>query len=545
VQAWYNEWIKPDPTVQNSDGVPTRLTFGLEEIWMTNPDPVTSLTTPFVVIGPYFSGSSCQFRGGIPVCPTTGTKAGDTTTHPDQHDGLYIPDKSGGVTLVVGNDGGAYTQHVTSGQNFTSTRWGAGKQIGLHTLLPYDVAPARDGTIWFGLQDNGQGKLTPDNKQYEAYGGDAFFSAVDPNNSKHAYEEYTYGAIRVTTDGGFNWTDISPACAAPAATPAEPNCISDPQFTNPFAMDPTDANHLMTAGPEVVETVAGPNTRNFHGTGATLSSWKTVYNLGTQPDGTTNQMSAIDVRGDAAYVGFCGVCDIINAWDVGFHNGLATNVGGSQPPKRQTSQGWHNAALHGLPNRMITSIAIDPNDVKTVYVTLGGYNGREWVPPGSYLDANKKLGAGHVFVSHDAGNHFTNVSGNLPDTVATWVTLHGSHMVIGTDIGAFISSDLSGSKWYVMGDPLPAVLIGTIRNVPGADNLMVAATFGRGVYCFRFAGPGKATCANRGANFRPGPSAGKKLAPTGLPVALPVLAGLLLAVPLLVFARRRHRTGTT
>src|SRR4051794_8536877 len=32
VQAWYNEWIAPDPTA-TSGGVPTRVTLGLEEIW--------------------------------------------------------------------------------------------------------------------------------------------------------------------------------------------------------------------------------------------------------------------------------------------------------------------------------------------------------------------------------------------------------------------------------------------------------------------------------------------------------------------------------
>ena len=33
VQAWYNVWIAPDPTRQDANGVPTRLAFGLEEVW--------------------------------------------------------------------------------------------------------------------------------------------------------------------------------------------------------------------------------------------------------------------------------------------------------------------------------------------------------------------------------------------------------------------------------------------------------------------------------------------------------------------------------
>ena len=32
-QAWYNLWIAPDPTMQTPNGIPTRLAFGLEEVW--------------------------------------------------------------------------------------------------------------------------------------------------------------------------------------------------------------------------------------------------------------------------------------------------------------------------------------------------------------------------------------------------------------------------------------------------------------------------------------------------------------------------------
>ena len=50
---------------------------------------------------------------------------------------------------------------------------------------------AKDGTVYAGLQDNGQLKILPDGRQYEIFGGDAFFTAVDPNNANVNYEEYT------------------------------------------------------------------------------------------------------------------------------------------------------------------------------------------------------------------------------------------------------------------------------------------------------------------------------------------------------------------
>ena len=46
----------------------------------------------------------------------SGSPIPGTTTHPDQHAGLFVPDGLGGVTLFAGNDGGVYKQHVAPGQ---------------------------------------------------------------------------------------------------------------------------------------------------------------------------------------------------------------------------------------------------------------------------------------------------------------------------------------------------------------------------------------------------------------------------------------------
>jgi hypothetical protein len=377
------------------------------------------------------------------------------------------------------------------------------------------------------LQDNGSGKITPDGTQYMAFGGDGFWVAVDPNNSKYAWSEVTNASMRVTTDGGKTWRTAAPA-------------LSASQFANPFVMDPTNAKHLLTAGQEVAETTFGADTGK-----SSANDWKLVYNLGSP-----NLMSTVELQGAAAYVGFCGACNVWNNYDTGgFHNGLATNVGGSKPAKAMSSQGWHKAKKIGLPNRFITAIAIDPSDTKTVYLTLGGYDNREWIPPGSYLDPNPNVGSGHVFVSHDAGDHFTDISGNLPNTEASEVMLRGDQLLVGTDIGAFISSDLNGTDWAALGgNDLPSVPVSSLHPVPGASNLVIAGTFGRGVYCYQFPGPGAATCANRGANYRPPtttpPSGRPPLATTGLPLAAGLLATTLVGMALTVaYIRRRRHTS--
>ena len=115
VQAWYNLQVAPDPTRQDASGVPTRMVFGLEEVWKNRVDGPLSGPTQFDVVGPYFAGDTCLFLNtGLPDCPTT-AGSGGTTTHPDQHASIWIPQANGAVTLVVGNDGGVYAQHADRG----------------------------------------------------------------------------------------------------------------------------------------------------------------------------------------------------------------------------------------------------------------------------------------------------------------------------------------------------------------------------------------------------------------------------------------------
>lgn len=488
IQAWFNLFIQPDPTVADPAlGVPTRLVFGLEEVWQNElPVPQNGPST-FKVIGRYFSGESCLFLdlsgiAPVPVCPTDRDDAleSTTTTHPDQHQAAFIPEEDGGVTLVVGNDGGAYTQTAGPNAEFNNSGWGDGANLGFNTLLPYHAVIAGDGTAWFGLQDNGTAKIEPKKnfRQVMTFGGDGHFVAVDPDNSKVAFSETPFADMRATTDGGLTWSGIAPD-------------ITNTLFNHPFVMDPLNAKHIVTAGRQVVETLSGAGTGSL--------DWKKVFDLGTaqhrgdpsaEATGDTgedpaNRMTAIDAYGSNIYVGFCGPCDILNA-EAPFKNGLATNVGGNKPPKAGLPDGWHFARAKGLPNRYVTGVAVDPRRPRTVYVTLGGYS-RRWTPPGT-LDNPKQVGKGHVYVSTDAGNTFRNISANLPDVRHTWVELRDNEIIVASDVGIFTKKK-SARNWSILGKGLPAVPVHTVELSPRDKNLLVAATHGRGVYVYRFGPP--------------------------------------------------------
>ncbi|MHB8658931.1 MAG: hypothetical protein ACYC91_13430 [Solirubrobacteraceae bacterium] len=496
IQSWYNEWIEPDPTRQ-SGGIPTRILTGLEELWQSS-----STTQPargfeaFRALTQYNGNKSpdCVLNLLQTLICQNLPQNTVSAVHPDQHAGIFIPAGGGGATLLIGNDGGVYRQQVAPGQELSVGGFGRGAQSGLQTLEPYGVAVARDGTIWTGLQDNGNVKITPDHHQYETLGGDGIFVAVDPANSKVAYDTLPGGIVFVTKDGGRTWRDATPS--------AETN---NPFFT-PLAMDPANANHLITGGREVFDSTAGASTA-LSGNGLTIdpaTDWKQVFDLGTRqspgdpnaspssPANAVNQVSAVAVRGADEYVGYCGDCDPVHDSAL-FGNGIATNVGGGAPPSAGSVSGWHIAAARGLPKRIITSVAIDPDNARHIFVTLGSSTLRPYVPPGALGSDGVSLRAGSVYESLDAGASFHDVAGNLPAIGASWVTFHRRQLVVATTVGVFASrgnvptgNRLASLRYGVLGRGLPSVSVFSMVIAPANSDELVAATFGRGVWVYRF-----------------------------------------------------------
>ena len=495
IQAWYNEWIQPDPTRQ-SGGAPTRVVAGLEELWQTSSttQPATGPET-FHSVAPYNGDNSpdCVFEFLQELVCQKGPQQVVSAVHPDEHAGIFIPDPTGGTTLVIGNDGGVYRQHVGSGQELTAAGFGRGSQAGLQTLEPYGVAIAKDGTIYSGLQDNGNVKLGADRRQFETLGGDGIFVAVDPSNSKIAYDTLPDGNVFITTDGGASWRIASPG--------AETN----PPFYTSLVMDPLNPNHLVTGGREVFDSTSGPSTARSSN-GATIdqsTDWQQVFDLGTRqdpgdsnatgnpPDNAENQVSTAAVRGAAEYVGYCGDCDPVRDHAL-FGAGIATNVSGDAPPAPGSPNGWHIATARGLPHRIITSMAIDPSNVRHIFVALGSSTLRPYVPAGVLGNYDVSPKAGSIYESRDAGNTFHDVSGNLPRIGAAWVTLHRRQLVVATAVGVFASTTgvsarrVTRLRYGVLGRGLPAVPVFSLTFSPADPDLIVAATFGRGVWSYRF-----------------------------------------------------------
>ena len=91
--------------------------------------------------------------------------------------------------------------------------------------------------------------------------------------------------------------------------------------------------------------------------------WQKVY-----VTGAGHQTTALAANGNTTCAAWCGGCNPPT-----FNRGLATNYGGT----------WHELSLAGVPNRYITSIAVDPANAAHVFISTqrdrpGPHRGSGW-----------------------------------------------------------------------------------------------------------------------------------------------------------------------
>ncbi|MDQ6748092.1 MAG: hypothetical protein M3010_08330, partial [Candidatus Dormibacteraeota bacterium] len=304
--------------------------------------------------------------------------------------------------------------------------------------------------------------------------------------------------------------------------------LTNAQFSTPIQQDPLKPAHFLIAGQEIMETNSGYDASCAIPTCLlvyTSKLWTQAYDLGAG-----NSTTALDLVGEDMYAGYCSNCYLVDG--APFATGIATNA---------VSGKWRKAAHIGLPARDVTSIRMDPGNRSTVYVTLAAYLPR-YVPGGRIPDAPDG-GTGHVYKSTDAGEHFTDITGNLPNAPANWSLVHDGHLVVATDLGVFVSTDTNGGSYGVLGANLPAVPVMTLRMQPGSNDRMIAATFGRGVYSFCFSG---ASCPASTVPATPTTPAVLDMLPPTASARIAAPAGALAvvaAIALLVLGRRRRRAS--
>jgi photosystem II stability/assembly factor-like uncharacterized protein len=442
-QGWYGNAIwAGDPTDENlliAGGVDLwRSTDGgdtLAEIstWWAHP-PSPHADQHAIVAHPSYDGASNRtvfFGSDGGICAAPDLHAVGQEAKPPYQDGWTGLDNSFGVTQFYGGAGNIST----------------GKIIG-------------------GAQDNGTLSFDPQQgpqKWGTVFGGDGGWCASDPTDANYFYGEYVFLNIYRNTDGGGSQTDyISGQVWDDAAQqwdwkPA-PYSIPDAQsqkalFIAPFILDPNQPDRILAGGLSLWRT----NDAKAPNTPAAGPSWHSIKKSIAPPGNHTFgfEISALAVAP--------GHSDTIWA---GHANGalFRTNNGTAGSPA------WQPVRSGAFPpQRYCTLITIDPAQQGVVYVGFGGY------------------ARGNLWVTHDSGTTWTDLSAALPTAPVRAVALHPSrpgYVYAGTEVGLFASED-SGATWSPTNEGPTNC---SVDDLFWMGETLISVTHGRGMYSIDLAG---------------------------------------------------------
>jgi len=378
--------------------------------------------------------------GGATFTKISSWQSAPTSAHADHHVIVNDPGFDGvsNKRVYFGNDGGVY-----KADDVYATPGGVGipftvlnNNYGVTQFYGGDGLPS-NGKIFGGTQDNGTLLYTPANGPQAwtaTFGGDGGFSTADRTNN-YLYGEYVTAQVHRSNNGGFASYIIN--CGG--ASPLSDACNGTANFIAPVVLDPNNPDRLLAGG---LQLWLSANPRAAAASDVAWSSIKASAN---------SNLTAIAVAP--------GNSDVI--W-TGQNNGVpfVTTDGTSATPT------WTQRNV-GLPGRIINSIAVDPADSSTAYVGEGAFV------------------ANNVWVTHDLGAHWTNISGTgggaLPAVPVRSVVPHPSvsgWLYAATDIGVFSSED-GGASWHIPQDG-PANV--AVFQLFWMGTKLVAVTHGRGMY---------------------------------------------------------------
>ncbi len=275
-----------------------------------------------------------------------------------------------------------------------------------------------------GAQDNGSNLSTGGLTWHHILGKDGGYFIIHPTDPRTIYAEGQKSDIRKSIDGGNTW--VKKKDGLTDGTP----------FITVLAMDPNDPQKLFVGTTKVFRTLDGCDT-----------DWVPCSQL---LGGSVTSITIAPSDSNRVYVAASSKI-------------FRSDDGGATEP-------WAEKTA-GLPSRTIKDVVVDQSDADRVMVCHGGTNS-------GGNDANS------VFLSTSGGDgDWTDISGDLPNVPISAVAFDPNDadtLYAGTDVGVYRTTDL-GQGWHAFDNGIPNVMI-TDLHVDPEDNLMYAATMGRGMY---------------------------------------------------------------
>jgi hypothetical protein len=361
--------------------------------------------------------------------------------HADYHVFTSDPGFNGTTNrrVYIANDGGVYKWEDVS----VTTTTKLNNNFGVTQFYGADGLTS-NGKIFGGTQDNGTLLYQPASGAQAwspIFGGDGGYATADRVNN-YLYGELQYLGVHRSANGATS--ALITGCSKPAPYRLDDGCGTTANFIAPIRLDPNNPDRLLAGGMELWRT-DDPRTVN---TATTGPSWAAIKPSIASP------ISAIEVAKNNSNL----------VW-IGHNNGdvYLTMDGTSSTPS------WlqRDLSAPGLPNRAVTSIAVDPLDASTVFVAFGGYT------------------SGNLWVTHNNGATWADAAGapgsRLPDVPIRWVVRHPTApgwVYVATDVGVFASLD-GGGTWSLPHDGPANVAVFQLFFM---GTTLVAVTHGRGLF---------------------------------------------------------------
>jgi hypothetical protein len=354
----------------------------------------------------------------------TWTAAHPAQMHVDLH-GYYYNPLDGSVYCT--HDGGI-SRSTNNGVAWANI----GTALRITQYYRISTSPVNEFAVLGGTQDNGHHYRTSLTSAFKwtLTCCDGMDNAIDPTNDQIIYMCSQDGGLNRSTDGGDNWTGISPGGST---------------WVAPIALHTSTRTTIFFAG----------NSGIFRSTNSGTSGWVNIGSDGraAMAQGTSNTSRFYAAGGGDED----NMRTLQRSSDINDADPTWTTISGKP--------GWPTGLVA---NTQITGLAVNPRNSNEIWVTFSGYN------------AEKK-----VYRSTDGGDNWTNMSGALPNLPVHVIKFqdqganNGNYQVyIGTDIGVFYRSN-SLSNWAFFSNGLPRVMV-TDLELNGT--YLYAGTYGRGIW---------------------------------------------------------------
>ena len=325
------------------------------------------------------------------------------------------------------------------------------KQGNLGNFLFYNVTlDPRDTHRGFGVSQDQLKVVQFTGEQMWTYaptGNEVGKVLIDPHDPAVVYNLAQTTLVTQSTDGGSRWTAASKGIDR-REFPGTPN----QDLYNAFALDEHQPSRLVLGGQSVWQTLdSGAN-------------WTRISQKGLSKGANVTAVAIAPSQRETLYAATSDG----RFW--------ATFDGGTNWLERD----------QGLPvasGNATLDIAIDPAHPNHVFIQMTpGKAGQPRAQTFPIGDAAQ----GRVWTTNDGGSSWTRLDSGIPTNLAVrslavdWLPGHLT-LYAGTDRGVFFSSD-SGMNWASFGRGLPRTVVHGLQIPSKRYRILVAATFGRGIY---------------------------------------------------------------